>query len=465
MRLPPPPPTIDGPLGNWLRLAVGRLNSESHIDGAIYNVTVFGATGNGRTDDATSIQRLLTHCKDTGGGTVFFPPGVYVIGSTLSLYPTVHLRGVGRNESILSAATSLASYVLAKTGSSHESFPITIADLKLVGNSTLSAIGYFHAADYLDIHRVAVESATSSRGHGLYFQNCYWLQLDQIHLSSVSSAGIVFAAAGGVGCNQSVLRNSEIIGNNQPNFVGLVVERSQNVDVYGNDFEGSSNGSAAIDVIGCEGIHLHDNYIELWTQPAIRFSRGTAQTQRVQISHNVINSSASVVVDLHNATSAVSGCVMVNNRGADLTSAQTFVRVGNTSNFVSLGNDANSATWREGMAAATGLDLFATPTVYVGDQNKVLQSSGDKLTINSASAAGEVALRAAGEDRLVASAGTVNLVNNRLVSVRTTGTSLSSQNMVGNEVALFIGGASGASLAIRSGGTIWIFNSSLSTTG
>ncbi len=60
--------------------------------------------------------------------------------------------------------------------------------------------------------------------------------------------------------------------------------------------------------------------------------------------------------------------------------------------------------------------------------------------------------------------GLVNMTAARQ-SWRTVGASVSSSNLSANEVALFIGGASGASLCVRSGGTIYYFTSSASTVG
>lgn len=62
------------------------------------------------------------------------------------------------------------------------------------------------------------------------------------------------------------------------------------------------------------------------------------------------------------------------------------------------------------------------------------------------------------------STATLNLGQSRLVSVRTAA-SLDSTTLRTDEVAFTIAGASGASLAIRSGGTIWYFSSSASTKG
>lgn len=51
------------------------------------------------------------------------------------------------------------------------------------------------------------------------------------------------------------------------------------------------------------------------------------------------------------------------------------------------------------------------------------------------------------------------------LSLATTGTAITTANLGVDEVKLFIGGASGATLAVRSGGTIYFFGSSTSAAG
>jgi len=48
-----------------------------------FNVKSYGATGNGSTDDTTAVQAALDAAISAGGGVVYFPRGVYVIGGAL----------------------------------------------------------------------------------------------------------------------------------------------------------------------------------------------------------------------------------------------------------------------------------------------------------------------------------------------------------------------------------------------
>jgi hypothetical protein len=58
-----------------------------------YNVKNYGAAGDGATNDTTAIQAAIAAANAAGGGTVFFPAGVYIIDSALDLLDDVALLG------------------------------------------------------------------------------------------------------------------------------------------------------------------------------------------------------------------------------------------------------------------------------------------------------------------------------------------------------------------------------------
>lgn len=51
------------------------------LGAAEYNVRDFGAIGDGAAKETAAIQKAIDQAERDGGGTVFFPPGVYVAGS------------------------------------------------------------------------------------------------------------------------------------------------------------------------------------------------------------------------------------------------------------------------------------------------------------------------------------------------------------------------------------------------
>lgn len=71
-----------------------RLGTMSVID-----VTSYGATGDGQTDDHAAVMTAIRQAVDAGGGTVFFPAGVYAlsdsIGNGVDGFAQVRLLGDG----------------------------------------------------------------------------------------------------------------------------------------------------------------------------------------------------------------------------------------------------------------------------------------------------------------------------------------------------------------------------------
>ncbi len=49
----------------------------------VYSVKDYGALGDGIADDTVAIQTTIQACFDAGGGTVYFPNGIYIVGGAL----------------------------------------------------------------------------------------------------------------------------------------------------------------------------------------------------------------------------------------------------------------------------------------------------------------------------------------------------------------------------------------------
>jgi hypothetical protein len=80
------------------------------ISGQVYNVQAFGARGTGLVDDYAACQTAIDAAEETGG-TVLFPPGIYLLSAGLTVAADdVFLQGTGRR-SVLRAAASLTDMV------------------------------------------------------------------------------------------------------------------------------------------------------------------------------------------------------------------------------------------------------------------------------------------------------------------------------------------------------------------
>jgi Pectate lyase superfamily protein len=109
-------------------------NSFQHVNtDAVYNVKYYGATGDGTTNDAVAIQSAINAANNAKGGTVFFPPGIYLIESALQLKGIVKLLGSGWS----SHNTSAGSFIYFKSTFSGDA-------VNVVGrNSSIEQLGFF----------------------------------------------------------------------------------------------------------------------------------------------------------------------------------------------------------------------------------------------------------------------------------------------------------------------------------
>ena len=60
--------------------------------GLVYNMLDFGAEPDGKTLNTQAVQQAMNACSEAGGGTVYFPKGIYKAGSlflrsNITLYP------------------------------------------------------------------------------------------------------------------------------------------------------------------------------------------------------------------------------------------------------------------------------------------------------------------------------------------------------------------------------------------
>lgn len=85
--------------GTTLRAGGDMINdnfTELYNSVKFFNVVTYGAVHDGTTDDTVAIQAAIQACYDAGGGTVFFPNGIYVIAGALQ----TNVGGVNYNSQL-----------------------------------------------------------------------------------------------------------------------------------------------------------------------------------------------------------------------------------------------------------------------------------------------------------------------------------------------------------------------------
>jgi putative cofactor-binding repeat protein len=116
--------------GNW--------DSEIYAQSQVaYNVKSAGyaAAGNGSTDDTVAIQAALTDARVAGGGTVYLPPGTYIISSGLVIGDNTRLDG---NATIkYKTDASNAGFIgVSNYDTTNGNTNIAISNLTIDGNKT-----------------------------------------------------------------------------------------------------------------------------------------------------------------------------------------------------------------------------------------------------------------------------------------------------------------------------------------
>jgi hypothetical protein len=98
------------------------------------NVMAYGATGNGATDDRAAIQAAI----DAAGaqGSVFIPPGIFVIGGALTVAHTgVTIMGAGYRATWLYLQNSSNSSMIATADDGVQRQGLLVTGLALIGNA------------------------------------------------------------------------------------------------------------------------------------------------------------------------------------------------------------------------------------------------------------------------------------------------------------------------------------------
>lgn len=175
-------PTVGGDDGNWGTILNEFLGVAHNTDGTLKNAWVnvkhHGATGDGSTDDTSAIQTAINNSSQ--GDVIYFPPGTYLVSSTIDLkeyrryvgaerYKTVIKQADGSNLNAVLASTNW----LATDNPTYSNYPVSIENLGVDGNKS---------------------NQTSGDGHGIALIS-FWNNLYSVQIQNTRGSGLVLSAS------------------------------------------------------------------------------------------------------------------------------------------------------------------------------------------------------------------------------------------------------------------------------
>ncbi|UPT75215.1 MAG: hypothetical protein M0D55_05775 [Elusimicrobiota bacterium] len=129
-----------------------------------FDVSAYGAKGDGRADDSAAIEKALAAAAEAGGGTVFFPAGRYK--ARVVARSGVALAGEGTEATFVIAPPSdgkTASYAIF----GREVSGVTVRDLTVLADGTKvfwPAGIRFAGSSGVRVVRVSVRGSTNGQG-------------------------------------------------------------------------------------------------------------------------------------------------------------------------------------------------------------------------------------------------------------------------------------------------------------
>jgi hypothetical protein len=157
------------------------------ITGAFANVLDFGAVADGTTNDSAAIQAAINSVGVAGGGVVYFPQGIYKIGTALTVdYNGVELLGVGSltTTTFLVGNTTTPAQLITLTGTNFTlrnialggaPIAVTVPNAVLVTELLFSNVSFKDITDYCFYHQDVTDGTgglITGRFENILFDTC-----------------------------------------------------------------------------------------------------------------------------------------------------------------------------------------------------------------------------------------------------------------------------------------------------
>lgn len=202
-QIPLPPGSLTGPNADYLQTLWAAIDKTTSTALPVFNVATFGASGNGVTNDTAAITAATAAA--VLGGTVFFPPGTYLVSSDISIGNLVSWVGDGATIKATSGGTFTRAMILCGQ--------------YIAGGASFSNGG---AGTRFGAVRGLYFDANSIAPIALYVGDCVQRVFENLDCQHALNAGLVVDAA--QNCS-FVGVNAEKNGDNGANDCHLLIDR------------------------------------------------------------------------------------------------------------------------------------------------------------------------------------------------------------------------------------------------
>lgn len=272
----------------------GKITGTAIGTTTILNVRLFGAVGNGSTNDATAINAAFAAAAVIGNHvTVYFPPGKYRITSGLSGFTGMsYLTVTGNGAEIYNDSGS--------TGSTTMAFDSTCSHVEVYGLSFTGTASVRGNGVHIRMY------ASNSSVHDNYLSGCSDFA---IHVGSAAGTtyssnvvvadNVIFAPLGDgihVGSAKNVSVTGNVVVNSGDDSIAVIADDAafppMQVTVSGNTITNSAFRGIAI--LECYDVVAEGNNITTTVASAIevgRYLSTAAYNTRIQVNGNKINNS------------------------------------------------------------------------------------------------------------------------------------------------------------------------------
>lgn len=378
-----------------------------------YSVLEYGALGNGVADDGAEIQAALDAAGAAGGGSVYLPPGTYIIDQVLSVPANVKFFGAGMNVSILRMKdASISNKVI--NGVAHNAAVVllsgsTVSDLCVDLRTNSCLTDGIQVGEYGQSSRPsgAIIERNKVLGFDAHIYLIYVKLADRVHIRDNLCEATTSSTAPSqdvpgcevFGCedvvvdgNTFVRCNQGIILKSQAGISGSYVRRARvtnnRVETVVSGIVTSSTTGGDINDVVISGNTINDvqtsNSRAIWLVVA-----GSSTTRNVVVSGNVCQRSARTLIDV----AGLSGCTMsgITITGNSLYSSDdcdTYMNISYGDGVLVDGNNmsggsSTGAFYGISMNASTKIDILRNKMTFARRRAVQIQDACTYITIDS----------------------------------------------------------------------------------